>query len=488
MSKKEMEGKNPVKYEMRAPPRRRIKGEDSDDQPVFLRKAFIMMSSCPPEIGGWSEKGDTVIVRDVKQFAEKIIPTAYKHNNFSSFVRQLNFCKLSCIVQRNFESNGYVLLDGFRKIKSELIEQASWWEFRHPQFLRDQPQLLSEIKRSVHYVNETSNGHEVSDLKNQVGSLTDRIEALHEQIEMLSGAVSHMQLNCAAPDFNAVDNGKRRKVHVKHEHIPMDTDAGVYGSSDAYGGGAGLVRMSSLGSAMDLLDFPSSPPTGPELQNMLFGSGENTAFGAVDEEAWDRDIDQLLDMQQGLDSPAAHRAASAPASEKAQMNAKGNEQECLPRASAVAVNEVYAAPTPAAAVSDLFAVLEGLSPELKIRFVDKLAEVMGKQLTENMAAPTNAAAVPAPYVSPYATQHQQPQSAHTHHRRSQSDSISPSQSFAQLTTGSNAPYHLPSGAQAPEIALPLASAALGAFVLSSLNSLVMTQQQQAGMRIKTEVV
>jgi hypothetical protein len=39
------------KFEMRAPPRRRAKGDELEEQPVFLRKAFHMISICPPEIG-----------------------------------------------------------------------------------------------------------------------------------------------------------------------------------------------------------------------------------------------------------------------------------------------------------------------------------------------------------------------------------------------------------------------------------------------------
>lgn len=101
-------GANSV-YEMRAPPRRR---KDTNDKPIFLRKAFSMIDECPDDIGlkiyflvslnyfnviltlgGWSSKGETFIIRDVKKFSDEIIPKYYKHNNFSSFVRQLNFCK-----------------------------------------------------------------------------------------------------------------------------------------------------------------------------------------------------------------------------------------------------------------------------------------------------------------------------------------------------------------------------------------------------------
>ena len=77
-------------YDMRAAPRRRK--ESTDEQPLFLRKAFAMISSCPPEIGGWSPVGETFLIKDPTRFAEEIIPTIYKHNKFSSFVRQLNFC------------------------------------------------------------------------------------------------------------------------------------------------------------------------------------------------------------------------------------------------------------------------------------------------------------------------------------------------------------------------------------------------------------
>jgi HSF-type DNA-binding len=178
--------------------RRSQRKEDEEPVSLFLRKAYHVVCNCPPSLGkmqhrilnleilllsseltsspfctppdffpgGWSVKGDTFIIKDAKKFSEKVIPTVYKHNNFSSFVRQLNFCKFRWSSLRGCLSHfGLVSVyhprididifsisipDGFRKIKSDLSSiENPFWEFRHPKFVRGMPELLSEIKKAV---------------------------------------------------------------------------------------------------------------------------------------------------------------------------------------------------------------------------------------------------------------------------------------------------------------------------------------------------
>ena len=92
--------RNPV--EMRAQPRRR---KDTTDQPLFLKKTFNMINACRSDVACWSKDGETFLVKEAKIFADEVIPKFFKHNNFSSFVRQLNFY-------------------GFRKVKSESLNSA----------------------------------------------------------------------------------------------------------------------------------------------------------------------------------------------------------------------------------------------------------------------------------------------------------------------------------------------------------------------------
>lgn len=59
--------------------------------PPFLSKTFDLVDdpSLNPIIS-WSSNGGSFVVWDPLEFARIILPRHFKHNNFSSFVRQLN--------------------------------------------------------------------------------------------------------------------------------------------------------------------------------------------------------------------------------------------------------------------------------------------------------------------------------------------------------------------------------------------------------------
>jgi len=96
--------------------------KDDATPPPFLTKTFEMVDDpATDSIVSWSGD-DSFVVKDPGEFSTNILPCYFKHNNLSSFVRQLN-------------------IYGFRKVNSDC------WEFAHPNFRRGWFGLLKDIKR-----------------------------------------------------------------------------------------------------------------------------------------------------------------------------------------------------------------------------------------------------------------------------------------------------------------------------------------------------
>lgn len=57
----------------------------------FLTKTYQLVDdSSVDDLISWNEDGSTFIVWRPAEFARDLLPKYFKHNNFSSFVRQLN--------------------------------------------------------------------------------------------------------------------------------------------------------------------------------------------------------------------------------------------------------------------------------------------------------------------------------------------------------------------------------------------------------------
>ncbi|KAL6298024.1 HSF-type DNA-binding-domain-containing protein, partial [Sparassis latifolia] len=89
----------------------------------------------------WTELGTRFVVSNVGEFSRSILGSHFKHNNFSSFVHQLNmygFHKINCM-------SGPTHTPWAQRTSTDV----QTWEFSHHKFLHGWSDLLKEINRST---------------------------------------------------------------------------------------------------------------------------------------------------------------------------------------------------------------------------------------------------------------------------------------------------------------------------------------------------
>ncbi|KAG4098264.1 hypothetical protein H8356DRAFT_991442 [Neocallimastix lanati (nom. inval.)] len=136
---------------------RAIASSASKNVPAFLNKLYNMVNDpSTDDLIHWSEDGSTFIVQRHEEFAKEVLPRFFKHNNFSSFVRQLNmygFHKVPHLQQGVLHSDS----------DSEL------WEFANQHFQRNQPDLLCLVNRKKGRDNDDK---EMFDINNLIAEIT----------------------------------------------------------------------------------------------------------------------------------------------------------------------------------------------------------------------------------------------------------------------------------------------------------------------------
>ncbi|XP_047312002.1 heat shock factor protein HSF24-like [Impatiens glandulifera] len=171
----------------------------------FLTKTYDLVDDpSSDDVVSWNEDGTTFVVWKTADFAKDMLPNFFKHNNFSSFVRQLNTYGFKKIVPDKWEFSN----DNFKKgQKHQLIK-----------IRRRKPAAISPPTPAKTPFSITNSGEDQGytsssspDSKNsgsveppagivtvaaQFAGLTDENEKLKRDNEMLSSELAHVKKQC----------------------------------------------------------------------------------------------------------------------------------------------------------------------------------------------------------------------------------------------------------------------------------------------------
>ena len=144
---------------------------------MFLSKTYHMIDTCDPSIATWSESGDNFVVKNVEKFSQVVLPLYFKHSNFSSFARQLNFY-------------------GFRKLRTDPIlttdvdpRTSCYVRFFHEKFQKDRPDLLHDIKRATK--SEQQSKDDLDSLKAEVNRLKECLGQMQNETDRRLAEMSY---------------------------------------------------------------------------------------------------------------------------------------------------------------------------------------------------------------------------------------------------------------------------------------------------------
>ncbi|KAK1309544.1 Heat shock factor protein HSF24 [Acorus calamus] len=146
----------------------------------FLTKTYELVEDGETdELVSWNDGGNGFVVWKPVEFARDLLPNYFKHNNFSSFVRQLNTY-------------------GFRKVVPDR------WEFTNDFFRRGERALLTEIRRRKSSTTHALTAHVKSTMKSKPPCSTSNVD---------NGAASSSNSSHGSPNTGLNDENKKLKRH-----------------------------------------------------------------------------------------------------------------------------------------------------------------------------------------------------------------------------------------------------------------------------------
>ncbi|KAK7285620.1 hypothetical protein RJT34_20396 [Clitoria ternatea] len=173
--------------------------------PPFLMKTYMLVEDlATDDMVSWNAEGTAFVVWQPTEFARDLLPTLFKHSNFSSFVRQLNTY-------------------GFRKVATNR------WEFCNERFRKGEKELLCQIRRrkawtSKQQPNQDSDEDQRSSSNSSPScytTLVDENKRLKKDNAVLNSKLSTMKRKCTKLLDLVAKYSSNPKEHEHEDERPM---------------------------------------------------------------------------------------------------------------------------------------------------------------------------------------------------------------------------------------------------------------------------
>ncbi|KAK4272515.1 hypothetical protein QN277_021063 [Acacia crassicarpa] len=176
--------------------------------PPFLLKTYMLVEDpATDNIISWNPDGTAFVVWQPAEFARDLLPTLFKHSNFSSFVRQLNTYGFRKAATNRWEFCNDKFRKGEKEKLSEIRRRKAWSNRQQQQANHNQEYSDQEEQRS--YSTSSSSGYsnlvdENKRLKRENGALNSELAAMKRKCkDLLELVAKHAKTNEEEEDERA---------------------------------------------------------------------------------------------------------------------------------------------------------------------------------------------------------------------------------------------------------------------------------------------